>query len=142
MNEGAMRTVGPIFLLFLLGGCTSAEDKARVRTAATAFEIAASAKTPQAEAAMNELKKAIDVVPDGKARDELLRCQGLLETYSLTLQTIEIATETNLLKIGHGVHSTMEDVNKAHAEAISKHPEPDPKGLVECELHTLPALTR
>lgn len=60
--------------------CTSQEDKARIRLAASAFERA-SDPHGRDERLMTELQEAIDVVPDGKARDELVRCQALLQRY-------------------------------------------------------------
>jgi hypothetical protein len=122
----------------LCGGCTSAEDKARIRQAVTAYNIA-SRGSSNSEALMLDLQKAVDAVPDGKARDEFLTCLNLLQMYTLKQQTQFLALERNLTEIGHGRQSTKKDFDIANAKAQKEAPLPDYNPIAKCAVVTLPS---
>jgi hypothetical protein len=137
------RPLGMILVAILLTtSCgPSAEDKARIRQVVTAYNAAFMASPDNSEALLGELQKAVDVVPDGKARDEILRCQNLLYMYKTKQTTQSIVLETHLSEIGHGQHSTKKDVDIADAKAQQEVPLPALDPIVQCEVRTLPALT-
>lgn len=126
----------------LLAACGSAEDKAKMRTAISAFGRASSGPDAQNERAMIDLQNAIDVVPDSKGREELLRCQRLLVTRRIAVLGEEIAFKQGLLKIRHGLDTTRAEADKAMKDAQAANPLPDYRPIVECLVEKLPALAR
>jgi hypothetical protein len=128
-------------LLSQLIGCASAEDKARIRLAVSAYKAAADASRPD-ETLMADLQRAIDVVPDGHARSELVDCQLELQKYKLSLKRIELAYEQNLVAIGHGRDTTAKEADAAMSKAQRDNPRPDPDEIAKCEVSRLPDLAR
>jgi len=126
----------------LLCGCTSAEDKARIRQVVTAYEAASRAHPDTSDALMRDLQRAVDVVPDGKAREDILRCQHLLTMYALKERGLVLDLKKNLLDIGDGRHTTQKDFDLAKAKAQKENPLPDYGPISECAVITLPALAR
>ena len=127
-------------IVVLLCGCSSAEDKARIRLAVSAFKLAADARERD-ESLMADLQRAIDVVPDGRARDELVSCRGVLTEYWIAQQRIVLSFEDNLQKIGHGRETTAKEAEIAMSKAKRDNPALDPKPMVDCEALRLPKLT-
>ena len=120
----------------------SAEDKARIRQVETAYSIASMGNADNSDALMNDLQRAVDLVPDGKAREEILSCQSLLKMYVITKQRRRLFLEGNLLAIGHGRQSTKKEFDIANANAEKEVPLPDYDPIAKCEVITLPSLTK
>ncbi len=91
---------------------------------------------------MKELQRAVDMVADGKTRDEILNCQYLLEMYEGKKQLQFLKLESNLLDIGHGERSTKKDFDTASSKAQKEVPLPDYDPIVTCAAITLPALAK
>lgn len=138
----AVWIVPAVALAMILSGCgPSSDDKARIRLAVSAFNRALD-KQGRDEDSMIDLQKAVDLVPDGKARTEILRCQGLLITYSQRQRLLYLDLELNLLKIGHRQQSTKEDFERAMSKARSDNPLPDFDPLAKCNVISLPQLEK
>lgn len=113
--------------------CTSQEDKARIRLAASAYLRASDERRGRADGhLMTDLQRAIDVVPDGKARDELVKCHRLLENFRLIEEAGQLDYEHNLDVIGHGGPTTTKQRELAMSKAKQANPLPDLKLLGDC----------
>jgi hypothetical protein len=138
MTQTARRLAAVIALAVASAACgPSAEDKARIRLAVSAFKLAGDVHGGGSESGisksrMDDLQKAIDVVPDGHARDALLDCQRLLVSYKHAERMIESQLETNLLKTGNGREPTKADFDRAMAKAKAEYPMPDYEPLSRC----------
>lgn len=141
VDEMKLLSLCAAFIALLLTSCgPSAEDKARIRQVITAYDTASRANADNSEALMGDLQKAVDVVPDGKAREEILGCQNLLQIYALRQKSQFLVLERNLFEIGHGQHSTANDFDIANAKAQKEVPLPDYNPIAKCAVVTLPAL--
>jgi hypothetical protein len=139
----AKACVGGLLTAALLScNCTSVEDKDRIRHAVSAFELASDNSPANRKALMGDLQNAVDAVPDGDARNELLRCQGLLELYRSRQSLIAAETLLSLAKTGLGKNSTDEDFDLSYARATAASPLPDFAPIARCAVITLPAFAK
>ena len=141
------RSRGSVYLLALaavvpLFNCASAEAKARIRYAVSAFKLASDSSPANSKALIGDLQKAVDLVPDGDAKNELLRCQGLLEFYQSRQSLIDAETLLNLAKAGHWRSPTKEDFDISYAKAKAAYPLPDYDPIAKCAIITLPAFAK
>jgi hypothetical protein len=138
-----LKCLSAVSLTLLLASCgPSAEEKARIRQVVTAYNAASYSHADNSDALLAELQKTVDVVPDGKERDEILRCQHLLTMYTLQQKLQFLALERNLRAIGHGQNSTKKDFDIANAKAQKEVPLPDYNPIASCAVGTLPALAK
>ena len=133
---------GSLAVLLTTSCGPSAEDKARIRQVETAYSLARMGNADNSDALMNDLQRAVDMVPDGKAREEILNCQSLLKMYVIKNQTQRLVLMRNLSEIGHGRQSTKKDVDIASANAEKEVPLPDSYPIAKCAVITLPSLTK
>ena len=94
------------------------------------------------ERLMIDLEKAVDAVPDGHARTEILDCYRLLRIYRMRQHLIALTFEANLYKRGHGLKTTEKEAKKAMSEAQLAHPMPDVEPLVNCSVRRLPEIAK
>ena len=119
----------------------SAEDKARIRQVETAYSIASMGNADNSDALMNDLQRAVDLVPDGKAREEILSCQSLLKMYVIKQATQRLVLKRNLRDRARSA-TTKKDFDIANANAEKEVPLPDYDPIAKCEVITLPSLTK
>lgn len=119
----------------------SAEDKARIRQVETAYSIASMGNADNSDALMNDLQRAVDLVPDGKAREEILNCQSLLKMYVIKQATQRLVLKRNLRDRARSA-TTKKDFDIANANAKKEVPLPDYDPIAKCVVITLPSLTK
>jgi hypothetical protein len=138
----------------LLAGCgPSAEDKGRIRQFISAYSRLLGVYRTQSifsdpsqidPSLTVDLQKAADLVTDSRARQEILRCQDLIDTYAIKRRTQFLALSADFiqLKIRNPRRPQEDNLDDAKKAAEKEVQLPDIYPMARCAEITLPPFTK